>query len=189
MMVQTATAAASPAAAAASETGAEPDADVPPAQRGGDVAYLWGLAGVTLLLGTAVLRLGSRGLTTLQAGLEPAQWLILAGLTAGFVYMEGVRAFQQRWVPRVVGRLAALRTDRRAWYRALAPLHAMGFISPSVRTVALSWGGTALIVAAILVVSRFPDPWRGIVDIAVAAALLYGTLALIVAAARSWRGA
>jgi len=191
MMVPIATAAAEARATAEAraEADPQPDPDAAPVQRKrrGDIAFLWGLTGVALLLGTAVLRLGGRGLATLQAGLDPAQWLILAGLSAGFVYMEGFRAFQQRWVPRVVGRLEALRSDRRAWYRALAPLHAMGFISHSRRTVMWSWVGTGLIVLAILVVSRFPEPWRGIVDIAVAAALLYGTLALFIAAARSWR--
>jgi hypothetical protein len=154
----------------------------------GDATFLWGLAGVSLLLGTAVARLAARGLASMQAGLAPAEWLILAGLTALFLYMEGYRGFQLRWVPRVVGRLEALRTEPRGWYRALAPLHAMGFISSSRRTLFWSWFATALIVVAVLVVSRFPHPWRGIVDTAVAAALLYGLLSLVVAALRRLRG-
>jgi hypothetical protein len=148
------------------------------------VAYFWGLLGVVLLFATAVLRLGERGVDAVRAGLGAGEWLVLVVLTAAFVYGEGVRALQRRWVPWVLARLRMLDGERRAWYRALAPLHAMAFIGAPRRLIAAAWGGSFAIFLAVLVVSRFPDPWRGIVDFAVASALLWATLVLIVTGVR-----
>jgi hypothetical protein len=155
----------------------------------GDVAFAWGVLGVAVLFATAVLRLGARGLATVSAGLTGWQWLALAALTTVFVYGEGVRALQRKWVPWALGRLVALREERRTWYLLLAPLHAMAFIGAPARTLARAWAGTVAIVFAVLVVSRFPDPWRGITDIAVASALAWATVVLVVGGVRRlWRG-
>jgi hypothetical protein len=158
-----------------------------PEHRGGDFAYVWGLAGVVALFATAVIRLGSRGIEAVRTGLGPAEWLILVLLSAAFVWGEGVHALQRKWVPWVIERLQALRHEGRTWYRALAPLHAMAFIGAPPRTMARAWAGCAAIIVAVLVVSRFPQPWRGIVDIAVASALLWATLVLIVTGVRAAR--
>lgn len=151
------------------------------------VAFLWGLLGVVLLFATAVVRLGARALETVSAGLGPWEWVALVALTAAFVYGEGVRALQRRWVPWVIQRLRMLHHEPRAWYRALAPLHAMAFIGARPRAMAAAWAGSLAIVLAVLVVSRFPAPWRGIVDFAVASALLWATLVLIVTGVRAAR--
>jgi hypothetical protein len=154
---------------------------------GARLAQLWALVGVVALFALAVARLGGRGIETVRAGLEPGQWIALVLLTVLFVWGEGVRALQRRWVPSVLARVAALSTTHPFWQRALAPLHAMGLIGASARTMMGAWAGTAAIVVAVLVVSRFPVPWRGIVDVAVASALLWATLVLIVAGARLLR--
>jgi hypothetical protein len=153
----------------------------------GDFAFAWGVLGVAVLFATAVLRLGARGLATVSAGLTGWQWLALAALTAVFVYGEGVRALQRKWVPWALGRLVALRDERRTWYLLLAPLHAMAFIGAPARTIARAWAGTLAIVVAVLIVSRFPDPWRGITDIAVASALAWATVVLVVGGVRRLR--
>lgn len=158
-----------------------------PASRPATVAFLWGLLGVVLLFAAAVYRLGGRALETVSAGLGPWEWLALAVLTVVFVYGEGVRALQRRWVPWVIDRLRMLHDEPRAWYRALAPLHAMAFIGARPRTMAAAWAGSIAIFIAVLVVSRFPAPWRGIVDFAVASALLWATLVLIVTGMRAAR--
>jgi hypothetical protein len=148
------------------------------------IAYFLGLLGVVVLFATAVLRLGERGINAVRGGLTTGEWIALVMLTALFVYGEGVRALQRRWVPWVLDRLRMLDDEHRNWYRALAPLHAMGLIGAPARLLAAAWAGSFAIFLAVLVVSRFPDPWRGIVDFAVASALLWATLVLIVTGVR-----
>ena len=148
---------------------------------------LWAVLGVAAVLGRAVYVLGGRGLATLGEGLGPLPLTLLLVLTAAFVYVEGVGALQVRWVPKVVRRVGELRRGARRRDVLLAPLYAMGLVGGSRRTVLLSWAGVAAIVVAVLVVRRFPEPWRGIVDLAVAAALAWGTAALLIQAARAFR--
>jgi hypothetical protein len=154
----------------------------------GRLAFAWGVLGVALLFVTAVLRLGARGLATISAGLTGWEWLALAALTAVFVYGEGVRALQRKWVPWALGRLVALHDERRTWYLLLAPLHAMAFVGGPASLLVRAWAGSLAIVVAVFVVSRFPEPWRGITDIAVASALAWATVVLVVGGVRGLRG-
>ena len=156
---------------------------------GREVAVLaWAVGGVVFLFAEAAWRLGMRGAATIRDGLTPFEWLALLLLTAAFVYGEGVRALQRRWVPYVLTRMDHLRTEPSVLYRVAATLYAMALVGPAIRPVVRAWAGVAAIVLAVLIVSRFPDPWRGIVDIAVASALTWGALALVRGAVRTFRG-
>lgn len=150
-------------------------------------AMWWGVLGVAAVFATAVIRLGERGLATIAGGLTPLQWLALVALTAVFVYGEGFRALQRRYVPHVLNRVEQLRHHPRRWYLLLAPLHALSLIGGSRGLLARAWAGTVAIAVAVAVVRSFPEPWRGITDFAVAAALAWGTVALATAAWRAWR--
>ncbi|MGH7447878.1 MAG: hypothetical protein ACRELT_09990, partial [Longimicrobiales bacterium] len=85
---------------------------------------VWAVAGVVTLFGEAAWRLALRGITTMRAGLTPFEWLALAALVAAFVYGEGVRALQRRWVPYVLARVERLRMEPVLRYRLAAPLYA-----------------------------------------------------------------
>jgi hypothetical protein len=147
----------------------------------------WGVLGVAFIFASAAWRLGERGVMTVRAGLGPWEWAALAGLTAVFVYGEGVRALQKKYIPFVIRRVDAVRREHIV-YRILAPLHAMALVGAPPGILARSWGGSLAIVLAVLIVRGFAEPWRGIVDFAVASALAWATVALIVLAARSARG-
>jgi hypothetical protein len=153
----------------------------------GTLTIWWGVLGVALVFASASFRLGERGVRTVVAGLTPAQWLLLVALTAVFVYGEGVRALQRKYVPHVLRRVELLRAEQRWWYRLLAPLHALSLIGADTRLLLKSWAGTAAIAGAVAVVRSFAEPWRGITDVAVAAALAWGTYALMRAALRTFR--
>ena len=60
----------------------------------------------------------------------------------------------------------------------LAPLHAVGLVGTPPRTLIRSWVGAGAIVAAILLVSQVAQPWRGMIQLGVAAALAIGVVAL-----------
>jgi hypothetical protein len=160
-------------------------ADIPQApapvttDRVGQVAAVWAVAGVAALFARAGWQLGQRGATTIAAGLQPLEWLALAVLTAAFVYGEGYRALQRKWIPHVCARIGQLAVEPAAVYRILAPLYAMSLVGAAPRAMLRAWLGVAAIIGAVFVVSRLPDPWRGIVDVAVASALAWGLAALL----------
>lgn len=145
---------------------------------------IWAVAGVVFLFGEAALRLAARGVATVRGGLSPLEWVVLIALTAAFVYGEGIMALQRKWVPYVLARIERLPSEPFVGYRIGAPLYAMSLIGPPRRSVLRAWAGVTTIITAVLIVSRFPEPWRGIVDIAVASALTWGALALVHGAAR-----
>ncbi|HUF51771.1 MAG TPA: hypothetical protein VMN60_13175 [Longimicrobiales bacterium] len=155
------------------------------ADRARTARALWAFAGVVLIFGNAVLRLGARGVAVMLAGLAPAEWAALLLLTALFVYGEGVRALERRYVPHLLGRIALLRDERRPIYQVLAPLYALSLVGATRRSLAYAWAGISGIILAVMVVSRFPEPWRGITDFAVAAALAWGLVAIVRGAVRT----
>jgi len=148
----------------------------------------WALLGVSALFGSAVFRLGSRGVATLQAGLDAFHLGALVVLVVVFVYGEGVRAIQQRYAPHLLGRVSRVSRERRWIFRLLAPLYAMSLVGAERRSLLRAWGGVSAIVGAILLLRVTPEPWRGIVDLAVALALAWGLGAILTKAWRRWRG-
>lgn len=172
--------------AVARESGAERSARGAPSAAG-TAAALWALSGVSILFLFAVYRLGSRGLATLEAGLAPVEWLALVLLVIAFVWGEGRGALQLRWVPRMVRRAGALREEGCVRHRLLAPLYGMSLIAAPAMSLLKAWGGTAAIVTAVILVRSLPEPWRGITDLAVASALLWGLGAIVVEGRRLFR--
>jgi hypothetical protein len=152
--------------------------------RAGTLAALWAVLGVTLLFATAVLRLGARGIALIRSGLAPAEWVLLAVVTAAFVYGEGVRALDQRYVPFLMRRVRELRAESHPVHRVLAPLYALALIGAPGRARLRAWAGMLAIAAAVLIVRGLPEPWRGTIDFAVAAALTWGLAALL---QKAWR--
>ena len=152
----------------------------------GTAASVWALVGVVALFTEAIVNLGIRGIETVSAGLGAWEWAALLLLTAAFVYGEGVRALQRKWAPRVLARSAAVAGERSLALRLLAPLYAMMLVGAPRATLVRAWLGILAIVAAVLLVRSLPTPWRGIIDLAVAAALLWGLGALLVGARRTW---
>ena len=141
--------------------------------------YWWAVAGVCALFAEAIVQLGRRGIATLRAGLEPEEWLALVLLSAAFLYGEGVGALERRWVPGLVARARELSAGSARWQRALAPLYAMSLVGAERKSSGRAWLGVGLIILAVLLVRALPEPWRGIVDFAVALALLWGLGAIV----------
>lgn len=149
-----------------------------------DLAWIWAVVGVAAVFVEAIVQLARRGIATMSGGLEPFEWLALVALTIAFVWGEGLRALAQRWVPAVMRRARELRGERTIW-RVLAPLYAMMLVGADRGTLARAWVGVALIFAAVLFVRAMPEPWRGIIDFAVALALAVGLGAMVRLAVRA----
>ncbi len=150
-------------------------------------AAAWTLLGVSGLFASAVFRLGGRGVDTILNGLAPVQWAVLAALTFFMVYTEGVLTFQRRWVPKLIDRARAIR-DEPILLQLLAPLYGLSLVGGPAKRVLRGWLGTTAIVVAVVAVRALPDPWRGVVDFAVAAALGWGLVCIARQAPRAIRG-
>ncbi|MBW3534127.1 MAG: hypothetical protein KY453_02745 [Gemmatimonadetes bacterium] len=146
---------------------------------GGRLATVWALAGSTVIFVHAVVRLGAHGLESVRGGLGPGESASLVVLTAAFVYGEGVLALERRFVPHLVERARGLAQEASVTLRILAPLYAFSLVGAPRRTLARAWAGVAAIAVAVVAVRALPDPWRGIVDLAVAAALAWAVVALV----------
>lgn len=142
------------------------------------VTSAWAVVGVAALFASAVYRLGARGLEAILGGLDALEWTSLVLLTAAFVYGEGLRALDRGWVPKMMGRVRALRHES-GLLKILGPLYGLGLVGRNRWEVVKHWTGAFLIVVAVLVVRAMPTPWRGIVDFAVAAALTWGLVAIV----------
>lgn len=150
----------------------------------GRLASVWAIVGVSALFALAVARLGTRGLEGLTGGLTALEWGLLASLVVLFVVGEGWAALQRKWVPRVVSRARALRESDALHHRLLAPLYGMSLIGGKPRTCLRAWAGVAAVVLAVVLVRMLPDPWRAMIDLAVASALSWGLVALLLESRR-----
>lgn len=160
-----------------------PDARRPRSTRAVLVAG-WALGGLSLTFLQAIARLGTRGVHTITNGLTAFEWAVLVLLTIAFVYGEGVRGIQQHFAPRVVQRLHELFVSRVRW-QLLGPFYLLSLVGVAPRTMLRAWLGVGAIVAAVLIIRALPEPWRGIIDFAVVAALSWGLIAILAAAGRS----
>jgi hypothetical protein len=143
------------------------------------VAPAWAVLGVSSLFAFAAYRLADRGIAVIRDGLDGGEWIALVGLTVVFVYGEGFLALDRKWVPGLMRRARALGDQPSPLLRLLAPLYGLRLIGARPAVLLPSWLGTAAIVGAVLVVRALPDPWRGIIDFAVAAALAWGLVAIL----------
>jgi hypothetical protein len=146
---------------------------------GAGAVSTWAVLGVAAVLLEPATRLGVHGAATIAAGLNTLQWVALVGLTLLFGYVEGWRGLQRRFVPAVVERAFEIARARQRAAHWLAPLHALGLFGGTRRTRARAWRGAALIAAAVVLVRALPEPWRGIVDAAIAVSLAWGVGALL----------
>jgi hypothetical protein len=154
-------------------------------------AEWWAILVIAVTFLEAIHRLGARAFVHLAPGLSPGNWVAFAGLLAVFGYGEGWRALHCRFVPGVLARATAW-TPELAGSRGavwLSPLRALGLVGASRRDRVYAWSAVAGIVAAVLAVRSLPDPWRAMIDGAVAFALAIGLGSLLVGfLARHTRG-
>jgi hypothetical protein len=152
----------------------------------GSIGAAWSIAGVTLLLGSAIERLAPRITDAFRIGLTPLMWTILGLWCLFMLVAEGYRGFQQQFAPRVAARTWYLAQHGRVLDLLLAPLYSVGYYHASRRRVITSWSLTSGIVLLIIVVSHVAQPWRGIIDTGVLLGLVYGLACVYIFTARTF---
>lgn len=143
------------------------------------LAYYWGIAGVILLLASAIVRLTPRVLELRDIPLSGLQWLLLVGFVLFMLYSEGWKGFHLNFAPRVVARAAGLRRSPTPLLIVLAPLVCMGYLHATRKRQLISLLLTSAIIALVLAVRLLPQPWRGIIDTGVVLGLGFGTLSIV----------
>ncbi len=96
------------------------------------------------------------------------------------LYAEGYRGFQLRFSPRVVSRAFHLADHPRPLHVIFALPYCMSLFHSTKRQLIVSWVLVIAIVALVILVRSFPQPWRGIVDGGVVIGLAWGTIAIVV---------
>jgi len=144
--------------------------------------YYWGITGVLVILLFAIIRLSFRVFDMLSYPLSVWQWLGLVMFALYMAYAEGYKGFHLNFAPRVITR-ARFFLDKnnlkRSRYVILAPLLCMGYIHATKKRKLVSFLLTSAIVLLVLLVSRLPQPWRGIVDVGVVLGLFLGVTSIV----------
>lgn len=137
----------------------------------------WGLLCVSLLLMQAIWRLTPIAIDALPM-LSTIQWLLLSIWVVFNLYVEGYRAFQQRFCPRVIARAIYLAKYWSPLRLLLALPFCMSLIFVSKKRLIARVIFLTILIAVIISVKLLPQPWRGLIDAGVVAALGYGVVAL-----------
>jgi len=150
----------------------------------GKIGGIWGLAGVVLLLGAAILRLVPITVEAFTTKLLWYHWVVLVLITGLLAYLEGYRGFQKGFSPRVVTRANYMKENPRLLHALLAPLFCIGYFHSTtklkVRAISLTIG----IIILIILVHFLDQPWRGIVDAGVIVGLTWGVISLVLLSVR-----
>jgi hypothetical protein len=152
----------------------------------GRIAAVWGLGGVVVLLGTAVVRLALIAVDAFQYPFDGWQWSLLITHTAFMAHAEGYKGFQKSYAPRVVARARYLVDEPTPLRIALAPLFCMGYFHTTRRRLLSTYLLTAGIIVLIVIYHDLPQPWRGILDVGVVVGLTWGMVSLVAFGARAF---
>lgn len=146
----------------------------------GKFGAFWGLAGVFLLIGSAVYRLTPLAIEAFSYDWSWYHWSGFALIIFFMAYAEGYRAFQQGFSPRVAARARYLRAHPGVLHVILAPLFCMAYFHAPRRRQITSISVTAGIIILVVLVRLLQQPWRGIIDGGVVVGLAWGLVSLFI---------
>lgn len=140
------------------------------------IGALWGLLGVTALIGSAIYRLTPRAVEALEMGLTLWQWIALVGFALFMLVAEGYRGFQKKFSPRTAARVKFLNDHPTPLRVVLAPFFCMGYFHANRKTQLTAIILTLGIILLVVLVHYCPQPWRGIIDFGVVLGLTWGII-------------
>ncbi len=140
------------------------------------IGALWGLLGVTALIGSAIYRLTPKAIEALEMGLSLGQWIALVGFALFMLVAEGYRGFQKKFAPRTAARVKYLHDHPTPLRMLLAPFFCMGYFHAKRKTQLTAIILTLGIIMLVILVHFCPQPWRGIIDFGVVLGLTWGII-------------
>jgi len=145
----------------------------------GFVGAIWGLVGVSILLVWAVVRLTPYTIELWQLDLQWYHWGLLLTNIIFMAYTEGYKGFQLGAAPRLGARIRYLYQNPTLMHVIFGPLFCCSYFHTTLRRLISRYIMTIMIIALIIVVSRFQQPWRGIVDAGVVIGLAWGLVSIL----------
>ncbi|MGC4115666.1 MAG: hypothetical protein QM765_13895 [Myxococcales bacterium] len=138
----------------------------------------------------ALANLGAQTLRTSAGGLALWQWGLGAVWLSVMCYFQGYRGLQRGFSSRVVARAHFLARDRRPQLRDLlaAPLFCIGLVRATRRRQRATVLLIATMASLVVAVSFVPQPYRALIDVGVAAGLVWGLAALGILAVKAVLG-
>ncbi|NQV31227.1 MAG: hypothetical protein HQ515_00960 [Phycisphaeraceae bacterium] len=144
----------------------------------GIIGAVWGIVGLSLILGSALYRLYPYAFELSETPLAWYHWLAL-GLSLLFMgYAEGYKGFHLKFSPRAAARALYLKNNPTATRVLLAPFFCMGFFHATRKRKIVAYSLTAMIILLIVLVRQLNQPWRGIVDAGVLLGLGWGLMSI-----------
>jgi hypothetical protein len=155
----------------------------------GLIGALWGLSGVSFLLGFAIYRLGLKALEAFSCEFTGLHWAVAVAVFVLMGWVMGYRGFQLRFSPRVAARARYLARHPAPWRVVFAPFFCMAYFHTSRRRQITSIGLTGAMIGLVILFRLVPQPWRGIVDAGVVFGLAWGLVAMLAFSVRAFAGA
>jgi hypothetical protein len=152
----------------------------------GVVGALWGITGISLLLGSAIYRLTLVALAAFSLNFFWYHWATLVLVVVIMAHSEGYRGFQKGFSPRVAARAKHLVAQPNLVHTLLAPLFCMGYFHATRRRMITSISVTIGIILLIVGVRLLPQPWRGIIDAGVVVGLVWGLVSVLIFSVLAW---
>jgi len=151
----------------------------------------WGTFGVVYILAKAIKRVLPIALEPFNGkGAHPLSRLQLVAYVITclfFAYAEGYKGFQCKFSPLVVKRSQTLKSGSSSIIEfLLAPLYSMGLFHATKKRMIVSWSITTGVAVIVALVKKLPYPWRNIIDAGVVAGLGYGSISILLIAAKSF---
>ncbi len=140
---------------------------------------IWGVLGVSILLGSAIYRLSLIAIESFNQALEWQHWLLTICCVVFMAYAEGYKGFQLKFSPRVAARSLHLRDNAILMHVLLAPLFCMGYFHTTKKRQIISIIITLLIICIVQLAHMLVQPWRGIIDLGVVVGLTWGLASLL----------
>jgi hypothetical protein len=152
----------------------------------GKIGAIWGLAGLSLLFGSALFRLYPYAQELCGMSFEWFHWVALVASLLFMGYAEGYKGFHLKFSPRVAARALYLKNNPTVVRVLFAPLFCMGYFYATRKRKIVSYCLTAMIVGLIIWVKTLEQPWRGIVDAGVVLGLGWGLVSVWIFALKAF---
>lgn len=144
----------------------------------GTMGAVWGVAGLSLLFGSALFRLYPYAQDLCGMSFKWFHWMALVASLLFMGYAEGYKGFHLKFSPRVAARALYLKSNPTVARVLFAPLFCMGFFHATRKRKIVSYSLTAMIVGLVVWVRTLEQPWRGIVDAGVVLGLGWGLVSV-----------
>lgn len=140
----------------------------------GLIGAFWGVGGVLLLVAVAIVKLSQPAAEALSFPLRWFHWVALLPIVGFFLYGKGYHGFSRALAPHIARRAAALRAEPTTLRVLLAPLYCLGYFHNERRKQLAVVGMTLAMAGFIFLLPHLGQPWRGLLDVGIVAALVWG---------------